>query len=194
MTIQANLGTQAFNEELVIAQGHEVQVLGRKLKTNQGTLKAGTLVALNASREVVPYASADHVIGTGDAATKDFSHSLDQYPIEAGSVEVTDGTETFSDDFNGRLTGSAGGTGLVNYETGDVKVSFNAAPANNAPVTATCKNRLKGVLQREVDTTKEGSGLVIVHGAVVAAALKVGVVAPSAATLDLLETLGIYPL
>lgn len=194
MTIQANLGKQTFNEELVIAQGHDVQVLGRKLKANQGTLKAGTLVALNASREIIPYAEAEQVIGTGNAVLKDFADSLDHYPIEAGSVEVTDGVETFSDDFNGRLTGSAGGTGLVNYETGAIKVSFNAAPGADAPVTATCKNRLKGVLQREVDTTKEGSGLVIAHGAVVAAALKVGGVAPSVETLDLLETMGIYPL
>lgn len=194
MTIDAKLGTQTFSEEMVIAQGHEVQVLGRKFKAAQGTLAAGTLVALNASREIVPYAAADQAIGAGDGVTKDFSDGLDQYPIEPGSVSVTDGVETFSDDFNGRLTGLAGGTGLVNYETGVIQVSFNAAPAQDAPVTATCKNRIRGVVQRDVDTSKEGSGLVIVHGAVVAAALKAGGSTPSAVILDQLETLGIYPL
>ncbi len=194
MTIQANLGSQTFSEELIIAQGHPVQVLGRKLKANQGTVQTGTLVSLNASREIVPYTEAEQVIGTGDTTTKDFSDSLDQYPVEPGSVSITDGVETFSDDFNGRLTGSAGGAGLVNYETGAIQASFNAAPAQSASVTATYKNRLKGILQREVDTTKEGSGLVIVHGAVVAAALKVSGGALSTAILEQLELMGIYPL
>jgi len=194
MTLQANLGKQTFTEALIIAQGHDAQVLGRKFKVNQGTLAAGTLVALNASREIVPYAEAEQVIGTGDAEVKDFSDSLDQYPVEPGSVEVTDGVETFSDDYNGRLTGSAAGTGLVNYETGAIQVSFNAAPALAAAVTAACKNRIKGVVQRDVDTTKEASGLVVVHGAVVAEALKMGGVAPSVDILEQLELMGIYPL
>ncbi len=45
------------------------------------------------------------------------------------SVVVTDGTETFSDAGAGVLTGNAGGTGTVNYGTGAVAVTFNAAPA-----------------------------------------------------------------
>ena len=43
-------------------------------------------------------------------------------------VEITDGTETFKDDRNGNLVGSAGGTGTINYATGAYSVTF-AAPA-----------------------------------------------------------------
>jgi hypothetical protein len=49
-------------------------------------------------------------------------------------VTFTDGTETFVDDYNGVLTGSAGGTGTINYTTGAYSVTFASAPA---PVTAT---------------------------------------------------------
>lgn len=49
-------------------------------------------------------------------------------------VTVTDGTETFKDDRNGGLIGSAGGTGTVNYATGEVAVTFSVAPGG--PVTA----------------------------------------------------------
>ncbi|SRR3989339_677872 len=48
-------------------------------------------------------------------------------------VSFTDGTETISDNFDGTLTGSAGGTGTINYATGAYSVTFNAAPG--APVT-----------------------------------------------------------
>lgn len=49
-------------------------------------------------------------------------------------VEITDGVETFKDDRNGVLVGSAGGTGTINYATGAYAVTFAAAAA--APVTA----------------------------------------------------------
>lgn len=41
-------------------------------------------------------------------------------------VVITDGTETFYDDYNGVLTGSAGGTGTINYTTGEYSVTFNS--------------------------------------------------------------------
>lgn len=41
-------------------------------------------------------------------------------------VVFTDGTETFSDNYDGTLTGDAGGTGTINYMTGDYNVTFNA--------------------------------------------------------------------
>lgn len=41
-------------------------------------------------------------------------------------VTFTDGTETFTDNLDGTLTGSAGGTGTVNYVTGAYAITFNA--------------------------------------------------------------------
>ena len=50
-------------------------------------------------------------------------------------VTFTDGTETFTDNFDGTLTGSLGGSGKINYTTGAYSVSFNGNAAGS--VTAT---------------------------------------------------------
>src|SRR5439155_20104972 len=50
-------------------------------------------------------------------------------------VSVTDSVETFTDDRNGTMVGSLGGTGTVNYATGAVSVTFNTAPANSQAIT-----------------------------------------------------------
>lgn len=77
-------------------------------------------------------------VGTGDGSTKTFSDTLAQISgaRTAMYVVITDGTETFTDDRNGTLTGSAGGVGSVNYATGAVSVTFAAAPANMQAITA----------------------------------------------------------
>ncbi len=89
---------------------------------------------------------------SGNGSTKTFSFTL---AFKAGgakrtcfAVSITDGTETFTDDYNGSLTGSAGGTGTVNYMTGAVTVTFNAAPASAA-------NNIKANYQYE-DSTNTG--------------------------------------
>jgi hypothetical protein len=46
-------------------------------------------------------------------------------------VSITDGVETFRDDFNGNLIGSEGGTGTINYTTGEYDITFNAVAAGN---------------------------------------------------------------
>ena len=79
------------------------------------------------------------VIGTGDGTEQTFTaSSLAQITGKrtAMFVLVTDGTETFRDDRNGNLIGSAGGTGTINYATGAISVTFNTAPANAQNVTA----------------------------------------------------------
>lgn len=52
----------------------------------------------------------------------------------AAYVSVTDGVETFKDDRNGNLIGSAGGTGTINYATGAVSVTFAATAAGSVTV------------------------------------------------------------
>lgn len=49
-------------------------------------------------------------------------------------VTFTDGTETFTDNLDGTLTGSAGGTGTINYMTGAYALTFAGAAGS---VTAT---------------------------------------------------------
>lgn len=75
--------------------------------------------------------------GTGDGATVTFAETLNDITgvRTAMYVSVTDGVETFQDDRNGLMVGSAGGTGTVNYATGAVSVTFAVAPLNLAAIT-----------------------------------------------------------
>ena len=44
-------------------------------------------------------------------------------------VTFTDGTENFTDNYDGTLTGSAGGSGTINYATGEYDITFNVITA-----------------------------------------------------------------
>lgn len=70
----------------------------------------------------------DYVFGLGDSSEVRFVGVFPYTPLTAGTVAVTDGTEAFTDDGAGVLTGGAGGAGTVNYTTGLIDVTFNAAP------------------------------------------------------------------
>jgi len=78
---------------------------------------------------------SDEPIGSGDGSALSFSATL---AFRSGTrrtcfgLSVTDGVETFRDDYDGNLVGSAGGTGTVNYTTGEVSVTFAAPPAASA--------------------------------------------------------------
>lgn len=79
------------------------------------------------------------VLGAGTGAQTVFSGTL---AFKAGNplntafgISVTDGVETFVDDYNGNLVGSLGGTGTINYMTGAISVTFASAVANLTNVT-----------------------------------------------------------
>lgn len=74
---------------------------------------------------------------TGDGVTTAFSNTFsDNTPIQAGSVLVDDLTEVFTDDGEGILSGSLGGTGSVNYVTGAISVNFASAPDSGQEIWA----------------------------------------------------------
>jgi hypothetical protein len=75
--------------------------------------------------------------GTGDGTTKTFNHTASAVTSKRSGFGfvVTDGVETFLDNKNGVMIGSAGGTGTVNYATGAVSVTFNTAPILSAAIT-----------------------------------------------------------
>lgn len=68
----------------------------------------------------------DEQIDTGDGGTE-YSGTATNTPIEPGSFIPTDGTETFSDNGSGVLTGDQGGSGTINYTTGAWTLSFNSS-------------------------------------------------------------------
>lgn len=51
------------------------------------------------------------------------------------AITFTDGTETFSDNYNGTLTGTLGGTGTINYMTGAYSISFNGVAVGSVTST-----------------------------------------------------------
>jgi len=68
---------------------------------------------------------------------KTYSGTLPVHPIVSGSFTPTDGIESFTDNGNGTLTGSAGGTGTINYSSGAWTLSFNANVSSGVAITAT---------------------------------------------------------
>ncbi|QAZ66764.1 hypothetical protein [Solidesulfovibrio carbinolicus] len=197
MTIDGVVTRISYDDQRARGDGHPPVIVGRKLKPGQGVLPVGLLLARDASDLAVPFETvAGEALGMGTGAVKAYADVLAKAPVQPGTVVVADGVETFADDGFGRLVGSAGGLGTVNYVTGAVAVEFAANVANGNEVAAAYCRRLGGVLDEVVDTAASGSGLVIVHGSVRKDVLKVGAVAPaapSAAVLSLLAEAGIWP-
>lgn len=78
------------------------------------------------------------IIGTGDGTTKTFSGIFSSgigAPFTIYAIIITDGNEIFTDDRNGNLVGTLGGTGTINYATGAYSVTFHTAPANGTIIT-----------------------------------------------------------
>lgn len=168
-----------------------------------GAAGAGTIDYATGMYILVLDTAADNATNlTGDyshtPATKTFAATLAAaLPVHPGSVSVTDGVETFTDDGAGRLVGSAGGSGTIDYKSGKVIVTFNTAVVDATDVTADYITSPDAVLDEEVDTAASGSGNAVTHGTGAKEALKVGVVAkaaPSAALLKALRKNGIYPI
>lgn len=80
--------------------------------------------------------SYEDVIGVGTGGMS-YSGTLPINPILAGSFTPTDGIESFTDNGAGVLTGSAGGSGTINYTTGAWTLAFNANVANGVLITWT---------------------------------------------------------
>lgn len=79
-----------------------------------------------------PHNVSRQVIGIGDGTDPNFSGTASTLNIMPGSIVIGDSLETFRDinqtwtTSNVNITGSAGGTAVVNYVTGSVSGSFAA--------------------------------------------------------------------
>jgi len=195
MAIDGKIGSIDYDDENARA-GELIIILIAAVLAAQGVLPVGLILTRNADGKFIPYEEVDdEVLGTGDGATKDFTDTLAKIPAEPGSVVVTDGVETFSDDGFGRLKGDAGGSGTVNYADGAIAVSFNANVVNAVDVDVDYVTAIGGVLDETVDTTKTTSANYIRWGLARRDVLKVGAVAkaaPDAALLKRLDKRGIF--
>lgn len=111
--------------------------LVQRTGTNGSKDKTGVYVSFIDEQNYTTVATEN--IGTGDGATLTFADTL---AFKAGGakrtcfgIAVTDGVETFVDNFDGTLTGSAGGTGTINYTTGAISVTFVVAPLGAVAIT-----------------------------------------------------------
>lgn len=69
--------------------------------------------------------TGETITQTGSGATRTFQLANDR--VVFGSLGFGDGVETWTDDEFGILTGSAGGSGKVNYETGYGQIVWNSS-------------------------------------------------------------------
>lgn len=74
-------------------------------------------------------------VGQGDGTTVTFAFDVPQFPILAGSLYVTDGTQVAVDNGSGGFT--APSSGSIDYASGSVSVTFPVAPVANANITET---------------------------------------------------------
>lgn len=87
--------------------------------------------SFNYSTEVIE----EEAFGTGDASTTAFTGNASYYPVRAGSLSVTTGSVTATDNGSGSLTGSGIASGTINYTTGAWAVTFSSAPASAIAIT-----------------------------------------------------------
>lgn len=194
--INGKVGSFTRNEERARTPGHEPVILGGKVKANNGVYPTGLLLTRLLGELIALAVIALEALGVGDNATKAFDGTLAAFPVEPGTVVITDGVETFTDDGHGILTGDAGGTGTINYQTGAWAVGFIANVGLATPITGDYVTAFAGVNDQECDTTKEGSCLYVGHGTVSTPVLKVGIAVPAEpdeALLMIMQQHGVYP-
>lgn len=195
MTHDAIVSSLNLSIKSIRAPGHECVLMAMLMLAAQGVLRAGLVISKNSAGAGVPYENLTQVLGTGDGSTKAFTGTIAGAPLDPGSVAVTDGTETFADDGHGTLTGSAAGTGTVNYATGAASISFYANVADTEEVTVTSARQVVGVLDRDVDTAKAVDCAVVIHGTVKEGELLKGAAGAACVAADFarLRRCGIYP-
>lgn len=190
MSIVSKLNTITYNDQRARGSAHPPVILSGELTGSDGDYPVGLILAEDTSGTLVPYeAVADENVGTGNGTLKAFTDTLAKAPVLPGSVTVTDGTENFTDDGLGRLAGDDGGSGTINYGTGAIAVTFDAAVTNAQAITADYERNPVGVLDMDVDTDTNNTAMYIVHGSFLLSVAKVGASAEAAPTTALLTTL-----
>lgn len=113
------------------------------------------------------YADADFVTQVKPTSAGSGTHTIKKYGAlrTCFSLSFTDGTESFTDNGDGTLTGSAGGTGTINYTTGVYALTFNGTPGAIKATYNWCDDTDGGIADfRFSDTRLAGEGFVRLQG------------------------------
>lgn len=105
--------------------------------TNTGAgVTAGQEIFKNQTDGTYASESVNTAVGTGDDVDVTFAISLAPVPVRPGTVKVAAGAANGVDDGSGNITGTGIDTGTIDYATGALSVTFDAAVANGVAVTA----------------------------------------------------------
>lgn len=196
MSYQGVKASWGFEEEHARGSAHAPVIVGKEALADQGEYPCGLIVSLNTAGKIIPYdETADETLATGDGTEKTLTGTITNLPVEPGSVVIADDVETFTDNGLGVLTGSEGGNGTVNYVSGAVSVTFDAAVTNAEDVSLDYVRKPYGVLDRFIDTDDETACTVIIHGSYLSAGAVFGASAQTAITtaqMNKLTDIGLF--
>lgn len=191
--INGKIGEINYNDENARGSQHNPVISSLKFDP-VGQLKVGRLIT-KTNIGAVPLTSVyGETAGIGDGTNKAFSGVLNNYPVEPGTLMISDFVETFFDDGHGRLYSDAGGVGTTRYETGSFEITFSSSVANSTHIAADYITAVDGVLNENLDTDNSDICTCIVHGSVKLRALKINDndEAPDNRTLEALSKNGMF--
>ncbi len=193
--MNAVLGTINPAPSRVVSAAHPPILVSKLVLEDAGVIADGQIVALDSDSLLIAHQEVADVDMTGmiDGTNKDFAATLDPAPVLPGSVQIDNNNtapQVIVDDGHGRLVG--GGSGTVNYKTGEVAVTFTTAPAAGKTVKIGHKTQPVGASVNACDTGADDTALVIRHGAVNRDLILTGSLAADAEDIAALEAIGIF--
>ena len=194
--MEARTQYQTLDAKEVIDGRHPPVIFPMVAKSDQGIIPAGCVLAKDSDGKIVPYAvvSGEEMTGLVNGTNKVFTHTSAAAPLLPGSIVVAHGEIELTDNGHG-VIGGTGGSGTVDYATGAISVTFDAAPAeeSGSPEVEVAR-AVVGVALRPADTSREDVVSVVVHGTVLKSSLVIGVTAGdiTQAAVDALAHLAIY--
>jgi len=105
------------------------------------------VITIQGVREDVMYENEN--VGTISAGETTFSGTLAHTPVNPHTVTIQDGTYTLQDDGTGNLVEVGGGSdvsGTINYNTGEITLTYATAVASDTTITATYGSGYKSTI------------------------------------------------
>lgn len=158
--LDEEVGLVYYKKVTAVTGGGNVAV-GDTLASAKGTWKTP-----------IGYSSAETIeqIGTGNGTLTNFTGTLTRKPIRPGTVTVSAGSVTGTD-FNqdGVILGD-GVTGVINYDTGAISVTFSTAPGSGVAVKCTYWGNVEDLssnvkeINYELDSTSVRAKIFVLKG------------------------------